>query len=54
MIEDTLFFIKFLLFKIINCHIYFSRIRQFPNFYLRKRDINNEFMVNLIKKLLYI
>ena len=36
MIEDTLIFIKSLLFKIINCHIYFSHIRQFRNFYLKK------------------
>ena len=36
MIENTLIFIKSLLFKIINFHIYFSHIRQFRNFYLRK------------------
>ena len=57
MIEDALFFIKLLLLKIINCHIYFSHIRKFRKLYLRKKmkNIHSEFMVILIKKnLLYI
>ena len=36
MIENTLICIKSLLFNIINFDIYFSQIRQFRNFYLRK------------------
>ena len=52
MIEDTLIFIKYLLFKIINSHVYFSHIKQFHKFCEKKiiKNINNEFMVSLIKK----
>ena len=38
MIEDKIFFIKKLLLKIINCHIYFSHIRQFHNFIYGKNE----------------
>ena len=37
MIEDTLFFIKFLLFKIINWHIYFSHITTRKHTEFRRR-----------------
>ena len=36
MLVDTLIVVKYLIFKIIKCPIYFSIIRQFHNFYLRK------------------
>ena len=51
MIESTLTFIKSLSFKIISWNIYFSHIKQFYNFLFKKiiKNINNEFIVNLIK-----
>ena len=55
MIEYTLIFIKSLLFKIINCHIY-TLITLGNSVILFKeimKYINNEFIVSLIKNLLY-
>ena len=53
MIKNTLIFIKYLLFIVINCHIYFSHIKQFCNFYLRKYRRTLIFIsVSLIQKLI--
>ena len=54
MIEDTLIFIKSLLFKIINCHIYtLTTGNSVILFKEIMKYINNEFIVSLIKNLLY-